>query len=59
MYSPEQLVKEAKEHGCDLSLAEAAKAIEKMEISEDDLQAVSGGTVYDALFTALKKAGKK
>ncbi len=56
MYSPKQLVKEAKDHGYDLSLAEAAKAIEKMEISEDDLEAVSGGTVYDLFFKQLKKS---
>ncbi len=59
MIKAEDLVKEAKEHGCDITMEEAVDTIGKMELSEDDLGDVTGGTIWDLAFKVMKSTGKQ
>jgi hypothetical protein len=57
MISAEQFIREAKKYGIEISMEEAQKALGCVELSDDDLGEVTGGTVYDFIYKVAKEKG--
>ena len=57
MISAEQFIREAKKYGIEITMEEAQRALNNVELSDDDLGEVTGGTVYDFIYKKAKEGG--
>jgi hypothetical protein len=57
MITAEQFIREAKKYGVDITLEEAEKALGNVELTDDDLGDITGGTVYDVIYKKAKEHG--